>query len=70
MEIKVNNFLMKYGFKYLQIKVQFLFLPLIAISIMIISTLTKLYTYKTNKFIENIRQHKFEIDEKIFNESI
>ena len=58
MEFKVNNFLMKYGFGeiFADKSAISIFIPLIAISIMIISTLTKLFIlYKTNKFIENIR---------------
>ena len=58
MDIKVNSFLMKYGLGELFAdKTSIVFLiPLIAILIMIISTLTKLFIlYKTNKFIENIR---------------
>ena len=58
MEIKINNFLMRYGLGELfaDKSTISIFIPIVAISIMIISTLTKLFIlYKTNKFIENIR---------------
>lgn len=56
----INNFLIKYGLNNILLDkgMTSIYIPLIAISIMIISTLTKLFiVYKTNNFIESVRHN-------------